>query len=631
MARAVGLTELFVRLGRVTVAESMIDEAFDYVSERQWRERHLDDPHGAPWFTSMHVSSFPGGDPRPCPRKLAYELMAFAHTEQMPQKAIAAGVVGSAAEDWVVNMLDLDGRLLSARADAAHQIGFEDADHWLTGSPDIVCLPKFWNRPLVIEAKSLYVDQMQEMRQLKRPCAPAHARQCQGYVGLGHHLSPLLWPRVVVCRHTWRLAEDGIEPVIDSMICRDHGVHADTGCLVEIELQPIKDGVVLYAARDHLEQRKSWYFEHDEQRFQRGLDVLRQVQSHYANDEIPPHPFGGKQWSAEPCKYCVDPGSLILCADLTWRLAGHLKEGDRLIGFDEHSNGRNRSRYRPSVVESHEVISRPRLMIKTNIGYTIVSTDHEFLVQPTRSRRRQRRFVRADELQTGDMIVAFGRPWLTANTFDAGWLAGLFDGEGSVARGHVSVAQCPGAVLEQAKTILSSYGFDWREHAQVNGNGGAGRPCSRLHVSRLYEQLRLLGTIRPVRLLENSEVLWSDAATWSKTTSNVEVLEIVDQGPGEVVAMSTSTRTFISDGLLSHNCDLKRNVCKPDHQAGVAKLTESHGVDWSKGVYGEHAYDPIKIRQAVLERWRGRSGFNYTLPEGYTMGRNGVQRERERA
>lgn len=381
MARAVGLTELFVRLGRVTVAETMIDEAFDYVAERQWRERHLDDPHGASWFTSMHVSSFPGGDPRPCPRKLAYELMAFAHTEPMPQKAIAAGKVGSAAEDWVVGMLDLDGRLLSARADAAHQIGLEDADHWLTGSPDIVCLPRFWNRPLVIEAKSLYVDQMQEMRQLKRPCAPAHARQCQGYVGLGHHVSPLLWPRAVVCRHTWRLAEDGVEPVIDAMVCRDHGIHADSGCLIEIELAPIKDGVVLYAARDHLEQRKSWYFEHDEQRFQRGLDVLRQVQAHYANDEIPPQPFGGKQWSADPCKYC----------------------------------------------------------------------------------------------------------------------------------------------------------------------------------------------------------------------------------------------------------DMKRNVCKPDHQAGVAKLTESHGVDWSKGVYGERAYDPIKIREAVLERWRGRSGFNYTLPEGYTMGRNGVQRERAHA
>jgi hypothetical protein len=114
MPRAVGRMELFARLGRITVAETMIDEAFEHVSDLQWRNRHLDNPHGDSWFTSMHVSSFPGGDPRPCPRKLAYGLMAFATTEKMPQKAIAAGRVGVAAEDWVVSMLDLDGRLLSA-------------------------------------------------------------------------------------------------------------------------------------------------------------------------------------------------------------------------------------------------------------------------------------------------------------------------------------------------------------------------------------------------------------------------------------------------------------------------------------------------------------------------------------
>jgi hypothetical protein len=371
--------ELFARLGRITVAEKMVDDAYDHAAERQWRRRHLDDPHGQPWFSSMHVSSFPGGDPRPCPRKLAYGLMAFAHTETLPQKAHAAGVVGSAVEGWLVSMLDLDGRLLSASHDSAHQIGLEDADHWLTGSPDLIVLPPFWNRPLVLEVKTAYLEQVEQMRTLQRSCAPAHARQCQGYVGLGHHLSRELWPSAVVCRRTWRLAEEGNEPVIDAMVCTDHGIHADSGCLIEIDLQPIQQGVVLYAARDRLETRKSWYFEHDEQRFQSGLAVLRRVQESYATDAIPPHPFSGKQWSAEPCKYC----------------------------------------------------------------------------------------------------------------------------------------------------------------------------------------------------------------------------------------------------------DLKREVCKPDHQDGISKLTESHGVAWSREVFGH--YDPIAVRQAVLDRWRDREGFHYTLPEGYMMGRNGVQKERAHA
>jgi len=381
MPNLVGRMELFARLGRITVAESMVDSAFGYAAEREWRDRYFADPHGQAWFTSMHLSRFPGDDGRACERKLAYELMAFADVEPMPQRVPGAGVVGSAVENWVTSALDLDHRLLSASHDAKYQIGLVDADHWLTGSPDLIVLPPFWNRPLVIEKKTAFLEQVQEMRALRRSYFPAHGRQARGYIGLGHHVSPQLWPSAVVCRHTWRLAEPGNEPVIDAMVCTDHGIHADSGCLIEIELQPINSGVILYSARDKPEIRASWYLEHDEQWFRKGLAVLRRVQEHYATDSIPPHPFGGKQWSAEPCKYC----------------------------------------------------------------------------------------------------------------------------------------------------------------------------------------------------------------------------------------------------------DYKREICKPDHKDGVAKLTESHGVEWSKGVYGEHAYDPTKVREAVLERWRGREGFSYTLPPGYEIGRHGVQKERAHA
>lgn len=305
MTSSVGRMELWSRLGRITVAEAMIDNAATYVAEREWRDRHLDAPHGQSWFTSMHVSRFPGDDSRACPRALAYELMAFATVEPMPQRVPAAGIVGVAIEDWLVSMLGYDGRVLSAKHDAKHQIGLEDADHWLTGAPDLVVLPPFWNRPLVIEVKGEKIERVDEMRALTRSYRPNHARQLRGYLGLGSRVSPLLWPTAVVCKHTWRLAEPGNEPVIDAMVCADHGIHADSGCLVEIDLEPIRDGVVLYAARDNPEVRASWYFEHDEQWFQRGLEVLRRAQEHYANDLIPAHPFGGKQWSAEPCKFCA--------------------------------------------------------------------------------------------------------------------------------------------------------------------------------------------------------------------------------------------------------------------------------------------------------------------------------------
>jgi hypothetical protein len=56
--------ELFARLGRITVAESMVDEAAAYAAELAWRARISDSPHGSTWHTSMHVSSVPGDDSR---------------------------------------------------------------------------------------------------------------------------------------------------------------------------------------------------------------------------------------------------------------------------------------------------------------------------------------------------------------------------------------------------------------------------------------------------------------------------------------------------------------------------------------------------------------------------------------
>lgn len=387
MSQSVGRMELWASLGRITVAQKMVDDAVVHHAEQAWRSRIDDNPHGGTWFTSMHVSSFPGDDHRACGRFLAYEMMGFAQSEPLPQRVFSAGAVGIGIEKWTTDLLEDDHRLLSMPSSAKHGIGFEDADHWLTGSPDIIVLPPYWNRPLVIEKKGEKLERVLEMQQLKRSYWPKHGRQCRGYVGMGTRVSQEVWPRAVVCRHTWRLAlvgdpnpETGEVDDDGAYMCPDHGEPLVPGsCLIKIDLEPIREGVLLYSARDNPEVRASFYFEHNEEWFQKGLAALANVQQHYAQDLIPPHPFGGKQWASDPCKFC----------------------------------------------------------------------------------------------------------------------------------------------------------------------------------------------------------------------------------------------------------NFKKNVCKPDHQAKVAKLSESHGVDWSKGVFGH--YDPQRVRELVLERWRGRSGYSYTLPPGYEIGRNGVQKERAHA
>jgi hypothetical protein len=220
MADSVGRMELFARLGRITVAETMIDNAAAYVSELEWR--HQLDTRDT---TSIYVSRFPGGA-RSCERQLVYDLMNFAHTEAMPPMVGATAIVGKAVEEYEVNLLGIDGRLLSPDADAEDQIRVEDNDYWISGRMDIVTLPPFWNRPLLIEKKTKDGDVVDEMRALRRSYDPSHAYQTRVYIAILRQISQQLWPAAVVCKHTWRLAEPGNEPVIDAMVCRDHGIHA---------------------------------------------------------------------------------------------------------------------------------------------------------------------------------------------------------------------------------------------------------------------------------------------------------------------------------------------------------------------------------------------------------------------
>src|SRR5208282_503047 len=49
--------------------------------------------------------------------------------------------------------------------------------------------------------------------------------------------------------------------------------------------------------------------------------------------------------------FCVDPETKILTTNLEWKKAQDVVLGEELIGFDEHSCGRKRRRYKKSIVE----------------------------------------------------------------------------------------------------------------------------------------------------------------------------------------------------------------------------------------------------------------------------------------
>jgi hypothetical protein len=289
--------EMWARLGRIQVGTSLFEEASAYAEEKSWRNRLRDAPHGESWHTSFHGSQFPAGVQRWCPRLLAYGLMGVPEAEPISEMLRSTMVAGQAVEDWRIHDLDIDGRLLSANLQAKHQTGFTDNDHWLTGAPDFVVLPPGWNRPHLIETKTKDQEVLDAMKLLQRSYDAPHRRQLGAYIGLGKRITPMLWPKAVVCEHTWRLAvSSDLEQT-----CRDHGGYE---CLIEIDLEPAQTGSLIYMGRNRSNVKVEYIFEHDEQWFQDGLAKLDQVRESFLQGELPAHPFGGKEWSQNPCKFC---------------------------------------------------------------------------------------------------------------------------------------------------------------------------------------------------------------------------------------------------------------------------------------------------------------------------------------
>ena len=272
--------------------------------------------------------------------------------------------------------------------------------------------------------------------------------------------------------------------------------------------------------------------------------------------------------------FCVDPATKILTADLQWVRADSLKVGDDLVGFDDRASGvkpYSRRKYRKSAVTFTGFRDLPKRRISTSDGEVVVSDEHMFLCvggvgrgrgQSLRSRSespeqkgRGQRWVRAKNLLPGDKIVFLCPPWEEGKSFTHGYLRGIADGEGCVTNSAiVSIAQNPGLVNDEIGRTLKAIGFNpylvrHKKHRIQNW-------C----IGSAADALRFLGEVRPIRLLQKAERIYQgrDIARGRKNGKAQTCVEVVSNkqvGIGSVVTLETSTGTFISEGMLSHNSE----------------------------------------------------------------------------
>jgi len=261
--------------------------------------------------------------------------------------------------------------------------------------------------------------------------------------------------------------------------------------------------------------------------------------------------------------YCSVAGTRLLTSDLQWVKVEDVDLTTRLLGFDEHPETKGAHRkYRHTEVQDLTTFQDDCSTISLDDGTQVtVTKDHQWLVQ-TAGRRTL--WKRTDELTTNDRIWRAADVWEPLpNTYEVGYLRAAFDGEGclTTSQGEITgiqFSQRDNGMLKEVKRCLDDLGFAYGLYNYVN-SGSNGDVWTLTLLGGRKEALRFLAEVRPDRLLSKFGNLEGSMGGIGKSRSNESqhprVISVVDAGNQTVYAIKTGTKTYIAEGLASHNCN----------------------------------------------------------------------------
>lgn len=255
--------------------------------------------------------------------------------------------------------------------------------------------------------------------------------------------------------------------------------------------------------------------------------------------------------------YCITPDHKLLRKDLRWVEANNIFVGDVVLGFDEEGPHR---RYRAATVTNKEYDAKEVFKVVLSSGKTFkVTGNHLWLTRRNKGTACVLVWKSTQELQAVNnekglqptYIPKLMDIWEEDTSKEAGWLAGMYDGEGNILKGglgKLSIAQNLGTTFEKIKYQLARGGFKYSAKFKAST-----KSCMNIDIlGDVTTRLAFLGKIRPERLINRLDFDQLNTLYTSRQQQEY-VVSVKSVGIQRIVKITTSTNTFVCDGYPMHN------------------------------------------------------------------------------
>lgn len=258
-----------------------------------------------------------------------------------------------------------------------------------------------------------------------------------------------------------------------------------------------------------------------------------------------------KPVTVDGISYCLEENHKVLTKDLRYVKLKDIKVGEEILAFEENPTANFCGRkYKTGIVTKKKITpAQVYKVVLSNGKVFTVTKDHRWLVRNTKNGTGWKHTY---ELKTTDIIPKYFDEWEQDNSYNAGYLAGVFDGEGCLCKPNskqggiqLSFSQNEGIVLNKTIDTISQLGFKPAVHDY--------RACKLVRIGgSSADKIKFLGTIRPERLIDyfKPEMLGR-----MQTIENCYVVSVTEQEEFKnIVEIETTTSTLIVDGYAHHNC-----------------------------------------------------------------------------